>query len=91
MISSKVTGGSLNDPKTLPFLQVHNALQLGDWCLHYLAQNYNQICRKFPKVLRTFHPENQAWLNVHRWPPIWYRSVITVTKKFEYVKNVIFC
>ena len=55
-----------------PFLKVHNALQLGDWCLHYLAQNYNQICRKFPKVLRTFHPENQAWLNVHRWPPIWY-------------------
>ena len=25
-----------------PFIKVHNALQLGDWCLHYLAQNYNQ-------------------------------------------------
>ena len=52
--------------------QVHNADQLSEWCLYFLAQSYNQICRKYPKVLRTLHPENQAWLNVHRWPPIWY-------------------
>ena len=50
---------------------MHNADQLSDWCLSYLAQSYNQICRKYPKVLRNLYPENQAWLNVHRWPPIW--------------------
>jgi len=52
--------------------QVHNAEQLSDWCLSYLSQSYNSICRKFPKVLRNLHPENQAALNVNRWPPIWY-------------------
>ncbi|XP_023325369.1 rho-related BTB domain-containing protein 2, partial [Eurytemora carolleeae] len=52
--------------------QIHNADQLLEWCLSFLAQNYNSICRKFPKVLRSLHPENQANLNVNRWPPIWY-------------------
>ena len=52
--------------------QVHNADQLADWCLGFLSQNYNHICRRHPKVLRNLHPENQAWLNVHRWPPVWY-------------------
>ncbi|XP_059083348.1 rho-related BTB domain-containing protein 1-like [Tigriopus californicus] len=58
--------------KILQPCQVYNADQLGEWCLAYLAQSYNHICRKYPKVLRSMHPENQAWLNVHRWPPIWY-------------------
>lgn len=52
--------------------QIHNADQLSEWCLAFLAQNYNNICRKFPKVLRSLYPENQATLNVNRWPPIWY-------------------
>ena len=56
----------------LNFFQVHNAGQLGEFCLRYLSQNYNYICRKFPKILRNLHPENQACLNVNRWPPIWY-------------------
>lgn len=51
--------------------QIHNADQLVEWCLAFLAQNYNSICRRFPKVLRCLHPENQANLNVNRWPPIW--------------------
>lgn len=58
--------------KILQSCQVHNAYQLSEWCLAYLAQNYNLICRKYPKVLRNLHPENQATLNVNRWPPIWY-------------------
>jgi len=52
--------------------QIHNADQLSDWCLSYLSQSYNGICRKFPKILRGLHPENQAALNLKRWPPIWY-------------------
>jgi len=52
--------------------QMHAADQLAEWALAFLAQNYNNICRKFPKVLRSLHPENQASLNINRWPPIWY-------------------
>ena len=52
--------------------QMHNANQLASWCLSYLSLNYNHICRKYPKILRLMHPENQAALNVNRWPPIWY-------------------
>jgi len=26
--------------------QIHNADQLSDWCLSYLAQNYNTVCRR---------------------------------------------
>jgi len=52
--------------------QIHNADQLGDWCLSHLALNYNSACRRFPKVLRGLMPENQAYLNLNRWPPIWY-------------------
>ena len=51
--------------------QIHSANQLSDWCMNYLAQNYNAICRKFPKVLRNLLPENQAALNLNRWPPVW--------------------
>ena len=53
------------------FLQLHNAHQLAEWCLAYLSQNYNHICRKYPKILRSLHPENQAALNLYRWPPVW--------------------
>lgn len=58
--------------KLLQHCQIHNADQLSEWCLSYLAQNYNTVCRKFPKVLRSMFPENQAALNINRWPPIWY-------------------
>ena len=58
--------------KILQPSQVHNAEQLSEWCLSYLSQTYNHVCRKYPKVLRSLYPENQAFLNVHRWPPIWY-------------------
>ena len=52
--------------------QVHNADQLSKWCLSYLAHNYNTVSRRYPKVLRGMLPENQAFLNLNRWPPIWY-------------------
>ena len=57
--------------KTLLPSQMHNAQQLVDWCLTLLATNYNHVCNKYPKLLRSLHPENQAYLNRHRWPPVW--------------------
>uniref|UniRef100_A0A6A7G382 Rho-related BTB domain-containing protein 1-like isoform X2 n=3 Tax=Hirondellea gigas TaxID=1518452 RepID=A0A6A7G382_9CRUS len=53
-------------------MQLHNACQLVEWCLVHLATSYNHVCHKHPKLLRSLHPENQAWLNRHRWPPVWY-------------------
>jgi len=52
--------------------QIHNAHQLAKWCFAYLGQNYNNVCRSFPKVMKSLCPENQALLNLNRWPPIWY-------------------
>ncbi|KAK2710218.1 rho-related BTB domain-containing protein 1-like isoform X2 [Artemia franciscana] len=52
--------------------QIHNAEQLSDWCLTYLACNYNTVCRKAPKVLKQLLPENQAEVAKKRWPPVWY-------------------
>jgi len=52
--------------------QIHNADQLSRWCLAYLCQNYNDVCRRFPKVVKSLQPENQALLNTNRWPPVWY-------------------
>ena len=40
------------------------------WCKNYLAQNY--ICRKYPKVLRSLQPKNQAALSINQWPPVRY-------------------
>ncbi|CAL4077252.1 unnamed protein product [Meganyctiphanes norvegica] len=53
-------------------LQMHNADQLVEWCLTCMATNYNHICHKYTKTIRSLHPENQAYLNRHRWPPVWY-------------------
>lgn len=25
-----------------------------------------------PRSVRLLHPENQEYLNEHRWPPVWY-------------------
>jgi len=81
--------------KILQSCQIHNADQLSEWCLAYLAQNYNTVCRRFPKVLRSLYPENQAALNITRWPPIWYlkdydlyQRMVTEEKKSEKPKTL---
>ena len=40
------------------------------WVHIYVIVIY--IIFRYPKVLRSLHPENQASLNLNRWPPIWY-------------------
>ena len=58
--------------RLLQLCQLHGAEQLASWCLAHLAQNYDRVCRRYPKALRNLYPENQAWLNINRWPPVWY-------------------
>lgn len=53
-------------------LQLHNADQLADWCMNHLCVNYNKLCKMSPRSVRLLHPENQEYLNEHRWPPVWY-------------------
>ncbi|XP_067135297.1 rho-related BTB domain-containing protein 1-like [Centruroides vittatus] len=67
--------------KLLEQCQIHNADQLAEWCLHDIAINYNSVCLNNMKLLRNLHPENQAYLNKNRWPPIWY------TKEYEYYEQ----
>lgn len=58
--------------KLLEASQIHNAHQLAEHCLYLLMCNYNDICHNHIKLLRSLHPENQAYLNRNRWPPVWY-------------------
>ncbi|XP_070586943.1 rho-related BTB domain-containing protein 1-like [Erythrolamprus reginae] len=56
----------------LEIAQFHNAKQLAAWCLHYICTNYNSVCSKFRKEIKTKSPDNQEYFEKHRWPPIWY-------------------
>lgn len=58
--------------KILQRCQMHNAEQLADHCLHWISVNYCDAASKLGRLLRSLHPENQAYLNTHRWPPVWY-------------------
>ncbi|TSN86103.1 Rho-related BTB domain-containing protein 2 [Bagarius yarrelli] len=56
----------------LEMAQFHNAKQLSAWCLHHICTNYNSVCRKFPKDMKTMSPENQKHFEKQRWPPVWF-------------------
>ncbi|XP_028851530.1 rho related BTB domain containing 4 isoform X1 [Denticeps clupeoides] len=56
----------------LEMAQFHNAKQLSVWCLHHICTNYNSVCRKFPKDMKTMSPENQKHFEKQRWPPVWF-------------------
>ncbi|RWS14053.1 rho-related BTB domain-containing protein 1-like protein [Dinothrombium tinctorium] len=58
--------------KLLEPCQMHNADQLAEWCLYQITIHYKEISHKNMKLLRSLHPENQAYLNRNRWPPVWY-------------------
>ena len=34
-------------------LQFHNAHQLAAWCLHHICTNYNSVCSKFRKEIKS--------------------------------------
>ncbi|TRZ00644.1 hypothetical protein DNTS_027224 [Danionella cerebrum] len=42
----------------LEMAQFHCANQLSEWCLHHICTNYNSVCRKFPRDMRTKSAEN---------------------------------
>ncbi|TRY56803.1 hypothetical protein DNTS_005473 [Danionella cerebrum] len=56
----------------LEMAQFHCANQLSEWCLHHICTNYNSVCRKFPRDMRTKSAEIQQYFERHRWPPVWF-------------------
>jgi len=38
---------------------------------------------RFPKVVRSLYPDNQAALNIHRWPPLWYLRDFELYQRME--------
>uniref|UniRef100_A0A8C2VM76 Rho related BTB domain containing 1 n=1 Tax=Chinchilla lanigera TaxID=34839 RepID=A0A8C2VM76_CHILA len=56
----------------LELAQFHNANQLAAWCLHHICTNYNSVCSKFRKEIKSKSPDNQEYFERHRWPPVWY-------------------
>uniref|UniRef100_A0A8C5MA09 Rho-related BTB domain-containing protein 1 n=2 Tax=Leptobrachium leishanense TaxID=445787 RepID=A0A8C5MA09_9ANUR len=63
------------DQEVLTYLelaQFHNAHQLAAWCLHHVCTNYNSVCSKFRKDIKSKSAENQEYFESHRWPPVWY-------------------
>ncbi|CAH1103026.1 unnamed protein product [Psylliodes chrysocephalus] len=62
-------------------VKLHNGHQLADWCMNHLCINYNKLCKMSPRSLRLLHPDNQAYLVEHRWPPVWY------LKDFDYYQK----
>lgn len=63
------------DQEVLTYLEIaqfHNAHQLAAWCLHHICTNYNSVCSKFRKEIKSKSTENQEYFERHRWPPVWY-------------------
>ncbi|KAF3850741.1 hypothetical protein F7725_012513 [Dissostichus mawsoni] len=62
----------------LDMAQFHGAQQLTGWCLHHICTNYNSVCRKFPREMKSkstdsvFNADNQEYFEKHRWPPVWF-------------------
>lgn len=56
----------------LELAQFHNANQLAAWCLHHICTNYNSVCSKFRKEIKSKSADNQEYFERHRWPPVWY-------------------
>ncbi|KAJ6661570.1 hypothetical protein lerEdw1_013809 [Lerista edwardsae] len=74
LTKTAVSGVSI-DGEVLYYLEIaqfHNANQLAAWCLHYICTNYNSVCSKFRKEIKTKSPDNQEYFERHRWPPVWY-------------------
>lgn len=69
--------------KLLEPCQIHNADQLSEYCLYQIIIHYNDICHNHMKLLRALHPENQAYLNRNRWPPVWY------LKEYDYFERCV--
>lgn len=74
-LTKAAMSGVAIDGEVLSYLelaQFHNANQLAAWCLHHICTNYNSVCSKFRKEIKSKSADNQEYFERHRWPPVWY-------------------
>ena len=53
-------------------LQFHNAHQLAAWCLHHICTNYNSVCSKFRKEIKSKSAGEAVWS-----PSVQFSSPVT--------------
>ena len=73
-LSAEVEAGGEVHREALELLeaaQMYNAAQLAAWCFTHIGHNYAAMVTMFPRVMRSLSPDNQASLNLSRWPPLW--------------------
>lgn len=54
--------------------QGHNAVQLSDWCLHFISSNYLAFQNR--KEFSLLTGDNKSHIDEHRWPPVSYLKEI---------------
>ena len=67
--------------RILVLLQLHNAEQLVNWCLFFIASNYEAF--KGRKEFHLLQGSNKEYVEEHRWPPLSYLKDVE-----EYEKTV---
>lgn len=77
-VQKKVADGTDDVIDLLLTSQAHNAKQLSNWCLHFIATNYSvfEKCEEFHLV----QGENREYVYEHRWPPL---SYLKAQEEFE--------
>ncbi|KAK3749892.1 hypothetical protein QZH41_005808 [Actinostola sp. cb2023] len=70
MIQKKVTDAVEYVVNLLLLSQAHNANQLSDWCLHFIATNYSVF--ESSSVFSLLQDGNKQYVEEHRWPPLSY-------------------
>jgi len=63
----------------LHLAQSHNAKQLADFCLHFIATNY-QPMKKRPEF-ETLKGDNLRWIEENQWPPVSYFKELEAYEK----------
>ena len=59
-------------------LQLHNAEQLSNWCLHFISSNYTVFLQR--KEFSLLKGANLEHVEEHRWPPLAY---LTEVEEYE--------
>ncbi|XP_031551057.1 rho-related protein racA-like [Actinia tenebrosa] len=79
MIEKKVSDGAEYVVNLLLLSQAHNAHQLSNWCLHFIATNY-LIFESNPSFTLV-QGTNIEYVEKHRWPPLSYLNEVQEFEK----------
>jgi len=62
----------------LHFAQEHGADQLAQFCLHFVATNFQPMSKR--DEFKTLRGDNLAYVTEHQWPPVSYQEDL---RKYE--------